>query len=86
MSLSMYEKNLLEQIHNDVKLRLPKLMGNFEQSVKKLSINLEELNSYILLEAIKLDTQLPPQDRVFSADEKKKCLQKIKEDCLKRNQ
>lgn len=85
MSLSMYEQKLLDQFHNDMKLRLPNVMESFEQSIQKLSMNADAINDYMIIEAIKLDRELPQNQRVFSVDEEKKCLQKVKENYLKRN-
>lgn len=82
MSLSIYEQKLLEQFHNDIKLRLPEAMNSFEQSIEKLSMNIEAINDYMIIEAIKLDRELPQAQRVFSIEEEKKCLQKVKENYL----
>lgn len=85
MSLSMHEQKILDQFHNDIKLRLPEAMKSFEQSIQKLSMNVDAINDYMIIEAIKLDRELPQNQRVFSVEEERKCLKKIKENYLKRN-
>lgn len=84
MALSIYEKNLLDQMHNDIKLRLPETMKNFEHSIQQLSLNTEVINDYMIIEAIKLDRELPQGQRIFSQEEEQKCLQKVKENYLKK--
>lgn len=83
MSLSMYEQQLLNQFHNDIKLRLPEAMKIFERSIQNLAINQETIDDYMIIEAIKLDRELPQKQRVFSIEEEQCCLQKVKENYLK---
>lgn len=83
MSLSMHEQKILDQFHNDIKLRLPEAMKSFEHSIQKLSINIDTINDYMIIEAIKLDRELPQNLRVFNIAEEQKCLQKVKENYLK---
>ena len=85
MSLSMHEQKILDQFHNDIKLRLPEAMKSFEQSIQNLSMNADAINDYMIIEAIKLDRELPQNQRVFSIEEERKCLKMVKENYLKRN-
>lgn len=85
MSLSIYEQQLLEKLHNDIKLRLPETMNSFEQSIQKVSMNIDVIADYMIIEAIKLDRDLPQTQRVFSSEEEKKYLQKVKENYLNKN-
>lgn len=85
MSLSIYEQQLLEKLHNDIKLRLPETMNSFEQLIQKFSMNIDVIADYMIIEAIKLDRDLPQTQRVFSSEEEKKYLQKVKENYLNKN-
>ena len=84
MDLSMYERKILDQFHNDIKLRLPEAIGKFEQSIQNLSMDIDAIQDYMIIEAIKLDRELPQNQRVFSIEEEHRCLQKIKEKYFKK--
>lgn len=84
MVLSMYEQNLLDQIHGDIKHRLPEAMEKFENSIQHFSMNMNVINDYVIIEAMKLDRELPPEKRVFNVEEEQKFLQKVKDNYLKK--
>lgn len=82
VSLTIYEQKLLEQFHNDIKIRLPEATRGLERAVEQLSLNTKILEDYMIVEAIKLDKELPEGQRVFTISEEQKCLQMVKEHYL----
>lgn len=82
MGLTIYEQKIIDQFHNDIKMRLPEATEGLEKAVAQLTVNTSILEDYMIVEAIKLDRELPKEKKVFTIEEEQKCLQLVKEHYL----
>lgn len=85
MGLTIYEQQMINQFHNDIKIRLPEATKGLEKAVEQLTMNASILEDYMIVEAIKLDRELTEGKKVFTTSEEQRCLQMVKEHYLSSN-